>query len=116
MTQIVLKVVVSAVLIVAISEVAKRTSFVGALLGSLPLTSLLAMIWLYVDTGDTAKVAGLASGIFWLVLPSLALFLAFPVLLRAGYGFWQGLGIASGATVVLYAAEIWALDFFGIRL
>ena len=63
----------TAVLVVAISEVAKRSSLLGAVLASIPLTSVLAMIWLYADTGDAEKVADLATGIFWLVLPSLAL-------------------------------------------
>ena len=65
----VIKLIVSAALIVTIAEVSKRTALLGALLASLPLTSLLAMVWLYIDTGDVTTVANLASGIFWLVLP-----------------------------------------------
>ncbi len=116
MVQIVIKLIVSAVLIVAISELSKRTTTLGALLASLPLTSLLAMIWLYVDTRDTAKVADLAGGIFWLVLPSLALFLVLPALLRWGYSFWAAVSIACVATIVCYAAELGVLRMLGIRL
>ena len=83
MLAVTIKIVVTAVLVVAISEVAKRSTLLGAVLASLPLTSLLAMIWLYADTGDAQQVADLASGIFWLVLPSLVLFVALPLLLRA---------------------------------
>jgi hypothetical protein len=116
MVQTVIKLIASAVLIVVIAEVAKRTILIGALLASLPLTSLLAMIWLYVDTGDTTRVADLASGIFWLVLPSLALFLVLPALLRSGYSFWTALGIGCLVTFASYAAEIGVLRLFGIRL
>jgi hypothetical protein len=82
-----IKVLLTSVLVVAVSEAAKRSALFGAIIASIPLTSVLAMIWLYVDTGDTEKVARLATGIFWLVLPSLVLFLALPLLLRAGVDF-----------------------------
>src|SRR5262245_34999072 len=116
MLQSLIRLIVSALIIVAVAEVSKRTTTVGALLASLPLTSLLGMTWLYVETGDTTKVAALAGSIFWLVLPSLGLFLILPPLLRAGYAFWPALGIGCGATVVLYVAEIWVLDAIGVRL
>ena len=67
-----------------VSELAKRSSFWGAALASLPLTSLLAFVWLYLDTGDIQKVSSLSQGIFWLVLPSLLLFVVLPLLLRSG--------------------------------
>ena len=116
MLQVVIKLIVSALIVVAVSEVSKRTTTVGALLASLPLTSLLAMTWLYVETGDTTKVADLAGSIFWLVLPALALFLILPALLRAEYAFWPSLGIGCGATVAVYVAEIWVLGAIGVRL
>ncbi|HEX9881943.1 MAG TPA: DUF3147 family protein [Hyphomicrobium sp.] len=110
----VLKVVITALVVVAIAEVAKRSTFVAAIVASLPLTSLLAMIWLYADTGDTHKVADLAGGIFWLVLPSLALFIALPLMLRAGWSFGISLLAASALTVACYFAMIALLKRFGI--
>ena len=95
MLPVALKVVLTALLVVAIAEIAKRSTFAGAVLASIPITSVLAMVWLYADTGDTEKVAGLASGIFWLVLPSLALFIALPLLLRAGWPFGASLAAAA---------------------
>ena len=86
-----IKTLLSAILIVAIAELGKRSSFWGAALASLPLTSLLAMIWIYLDTRDTAQIAATASSIFWLVIPSLLLFLLLPLLLRAGWNFWLAL-------------------------
>ena len=81
------KILVSAVLIVLISEIAKRNTLFGALVASLPVTSLLAFIWLYLDTGDSARIAALSTGVFWLVLPSLAFFVVLPLALRAGWAF-----------------------------
>ena len=103
------KVAISALVIVIVSELAKRSSLVGALVASLPLTSLLAFIWLYIDTGDAAKVSSLSVDIFWLVLPSLALFLVLPLLLRLGLGFWGSLMVASAATVACYGAAVFIL-------
>jgi hypothetical protein len=112
----VVKIVLTSILVVAISETAKRSSLAGAVLASLPLTSLLAFVWLYVDTGDTAKVASLATGIFWLVLPSLVLFVALPVVLARGIGFWTGLAGSIALTVACYFAMIWVLGRLGIEI
>lgn len=112
----VLKVVVTAILVTAIAEIAKRSTFVGAVLASIPLTSVLAFIWLYADTGDTEKVAALATGIFWLVLPSLALFIALPLMLRAGWPFGLSLAGASALTAVCYFAMVAILDRLGIAI
>lgn len=116
MLQYVIKVIVSAVLIVVISEVAKRNSIWAATLASLPLISLLAFIWLYVETGDANRIASLSQGIFWLVLPSLVLFLLFPVLLRAGWHFWPGLFVSCLATAGAYAATMWLLSQFSVKV
>jgi hypothetical protein len=109
-----LKVGVTAVLVVAISEVAKRSTLAGAVLASIPLTSVLAMVWLYADTGDSERVAELAAGIFWLVLPSLVLFIALPLLLRAGWPFVLSLLAAGALTVACYFAMLALLKRLGI--
>ena len=111
-----LKIGLSALILVAVAEVAKRSTFWAAALASLPLTSLLAFVWLYLDTGDVQKVAALAGGIFWLVLPSLLLFVLLPVLLRLGWGFWASLAVSSAATALAYVGMIRLLAAFGIRL
>jgi hypothetical protein len=114
--QYALKVALSALVIVAVAELAKRSSAAGALLASLPLTSLLAFVWLYVDTGNAEKVATLCASMFWLVLPSLALFVVLPWLLRHGWAFWPGLAAAAGATVVAYLIMLGILARLGIEL
>ena len=111
-----IKVAITAVLVVAIAEVAKRSSLAAALLASIPVTSVLAMIWLYADTGDAGKVADLASGIFWLVLPSLVLFIALPLMLRAGWAFIPSLAVACGLTVAAYFLMLALLQRFGIAI
>lgn len=116
MWQYALKVALTAVVVVAVAELAKRSTFWGALLASLPMVSLLAFVWLYLDTGTTERVAALSQGIFWLVLASLPLFLVLPALLRAGWPFWPSLGASCVLTVGAYFALIWALGRLGIRI
>lgn len=116
MWQYPVKIILSAALLVAVAEVAKRSSFWAAALASLPLTSLLAFVWLYLDSGDTEQVAALCYGIFWLVLPSLVLFIALPLLLRGGLGFWLSLAVACFATGAAYFGMVKILGVMGIRI
>src|SRR3569833_1419599 len=108
MWQTIAKIAISALLITGISDIAKRSSFWAAALASLPLTSLLAFVWLYLESGDAQRVASLSQSIFWLVLPSLPLFLLLPVLLR--------LGAACAVTALIYVAMVWLLGRFGVQL
>jgi hypothetical protein len=85
--RIILKVVITAVVVTGISEIAKRSNLFGALLASLPLTSLLAFIWLYIDNHEKEPVAKLSMDIFWMVIPSLAFFPVFSYLLRQTFHF-----------------------------
>ena len=110
------KIAITTALIVAISEIAKRSSFFGALLASIPLVSVLAMVWLYIDTKDTAKVSALSTGVFWLVLPSLALFVCLPLLLKMGWSFYLSMAVAIGVTVACYGLMVLVLNQLGIRL
>jgi hypothetical protein len=116
MWQFAVKVILTTAVVVAVSEIAKRSSFWGALLASLPLTSLLAFVWIYLETGNAQTVAGLSQGIFWLVLASLPLFLILPALLRAGWTFWPSLGLACAVTVGAYFALVWLLGRLGVQI
>jgi len=98
----ILKFFVSALIIVLVSEIAKRSSGFAALIASLPLTSLLAIIWLHIDGSESTQIAELSSQIFWLVLPSLVFFLVLPLLLQKGLGFWPSLALSATATTVCY--------------
>jgi len=112
----IVKILITVLLVVTISELSNRNSFLGALLASVPLVSVLAMIWLYVDTGDVAKVSELASSVFWLVLPSLALFIALPLMLSQGVNFYLSLTISIVITVICYGLLVVILRFYGIEL
>ena len=109
-----IKLAVSAAIIVAVSELAKRQPTWGGLLASLPLLSLLAITWLYVDTHDVRQVSQLSISIFWLVLPSLVFFLALPLLLRQGLGFAGSLSLAILLTMAAYALMLEGLKRLGI--
>lgn len=111
-----IKVLLTSILVVSASEAAKRNVVVGAVIASLPLTSLLAMVWLYADTRDPEKVATLADGIFWLILPSLTLLLVLPLLLRKGVPFAASLAISVVLTAASYFAMLAVLKWFGIHL
>lgn len=97
-----LKVALSALVIVAVTELAKRSTLWAAVLVSLPLTSLLAFVWLRLDGSSNEQIAELAGSTLWLVLPSLVLFVVFPILLRANVGFWFSLASACGITALAY--------------
>jgi F0F1-type ATP synthase assembly protein I len=115
-TYYVIKLVISALLILVISELAKRSSLLGGLIASLPLVSILAFLWLYIDTRSLEKVSALSQSIFWLVLPSLSLFLALPWLLRKTENFYLSLGLSVAVMFGLYAVMVLALRRFGVEL
>ena len=116
MIYLVVKALVSGVVVAAASEVARRWPGWGALIVSLPLVSILAMIWLWRDTGDRARLAAHSEATFWFVVPSLPMFLLVPFLLRHGASFWLALFAGCALTVVLYSAMVWAGPKFGLRL
>lgn len=117
MTQYLIKVLVSAIIIVAVTEVTKRGgTFWGGVLASLPVTSLFAFIWLYAETRNAAQISSLSTAIFWLVLPSLTLFITLPVLLNRGVAFPLALTIALGVMVAAYLATAALVSRFGIKI
>lgn len=110
------KAALTGLLAAAVSEIARRYPGWGGLVASLPLVSLMAMLWLWRDTGDPAQVAALSTGIFWFILPSLPLFLVIPALIKAGVGFWPTMGGGIMLTLALYALMFWAAPRLGIVL
>jgi hypothetical protein len=104
------------VIVAAVSEIARRYPGWGGLLASLPLTSLLAMLWLWRDTGDPQRVAELSVSTIWFFVPSVPLFIALPLLIRSGLGFWPSLAIVVVGTLALYAIMFWAAPKLGLRL
>jgi hypothetical protein len=116
MLYLTLKAVISGILIAVVSEVAKRYPGVGALIASLPLVSVLGMIWLWRDKPDVANMAAHAEATFWYVLPSLPMFLLIPTLLRAQVDFWIALGAGCLLTMLLYAIMAWIGPRYGLPI
>ncbi len=102
MLYLAIKAGISGILVAIASEVARRYPGFGGMIASLPLVSILAMIWLYRDTSDPVAIAQHATATFWYVLPSLPMFLLVPFLIGRGLSFWPALAAGSAVTVLLY--------------
>ena len=110
------KAAISGVIIALVSEIAKRQPGFGALVASLPLISILGMLWLWRDTADPERLAAHSQATFWYVLPSLPMFLIVPALLRRGVNFWMALGAGCAVTIGLYLGMTAIGPRFGLKL
>lgn len=116
MLYLAIKAGLSGIIIAIVSEVAKRYPGFGALIASLPLVSLLGMIWLWHDKPDIPNMTAHVQATFWFVLPSLPMFLLIPFLLRSGWSFWGALAAGCALTILLYGLMTWIGPRFGLRL
>ena len=116
MVYLIIKALLSGVIVMAVSEIARRSPTFGALVASLPLVSLLGILWLWRDTADTNRIANHAEATFWYVIPSLPMFLALPALLRHGVNFWWAMAAAIALTIALYFGTVLIAARFGVRL
>ena len=116
MLYLAVKAALSGIIIAIVSEVAREHAAFGALIASLPLISILGMIWLWRDTADRARIAMHDEATFWFVLPSLPMFLLIPLMLRNGAGLWVSLLVGCIATVALYALMLSVGPRLGLRL
>lgn len=111
-----LKAVLSGAIIVAVGELAKKNNTAASIVHSLPLVSLLALIWLYSDTRDTGLIARHMGGTLWFVLPTLPMFVVVPWMLRRGVAFWPALGAGVALTVTLYFLTMRLLKAAGVNI
>jgi uncharacterized membrane protein (GlpM family) len=111
----ILKVLISAILIVAITEISKRSTLMAGILASIPLVSVLAMIWIYVDTKNIETISKLSLSVFWLVIPSLILFITLPIFLKY-INFYISLLCSISLTIVGYYVMVLLLRKYGISL
>ena len=111
-----IKALISGVIVAAVSEIAKRYPGFGGLIASLPLVSVLGMLWLWRERPDAANMAAHAEATFWFVLPSLPMFLAIPAMLRAGINFHVALALGCLLTIILYLGMIAIAPRFGLKL
>lgn len=112
----IVKAALSGLLVLLISEFAKRNPAAGALIASLPFVSILAMIWLWGETQDSERIASHSEATFWYVLPSLPMFLILPWMLRQGIGFWVALASVCVLTSLFYFVTVLIAAKFGIKL
>jgi hypothetical protein len=116
MLYLTVKAALSGVIIAIVSEVARRSPTLGALIVSLPLVSILGILWLWHDTSDAERIAAHAQATFWYVLPTLPMFLVMPAMLRHGIDIWSTLVACCLITFALYLGTIWLLAKFGVTL
>lgn len=115
-SEFIIRALLSGLIIAAIAVIGRKAPALAAMVASLPLISIIGMIWLWRDTGDTKLLADHAEATFWYVLPSLPMFLAVPWMLRTGLNFWIALAAGIALTFVLYLLTIGIAARFGVRL
>lgn len=115
MNWIVTKYLITAAVVVLVSECAKRSDKIGGFIAALPLVTILTLIWLYVENQPQARLANHARYTFWYVLPTLPMFLLFPYLLPR-FGFWWALASCMVITVICFGLFAVVLHHFGIKL
>jgi hypothetical protein len=114
--QFLIKILISSLIIAISSEIAKRSTFMAAILISLPLTSILAIVWTYYESRNTQKVMSLSNDILLMVIPSLLFFIFLPFFLKTGIRFEYALGLSIGATAIAYGIYTIVLRRFGILM
>jgi hypothetical protein len=115
MQYLIMKYLITAGLVVLVSELAKRSDKLGSLVAALPLVTVLTLIWLYIEQQPEAKIANHAYYTFWYVLPTLPIFLLFPYLLPK-WGFVLTLLSCAIFTMVVFLCFALILKRFGIVL
>lgn len=109
------QVLLTAAVVVLVSELAKRSDRLGGLIAALPMVTVLTLIWLYLENQPVEKIANHAWYTFWYVIPTLPMFLVFPVLLPR-IGFWPALLVSVVITAVCFGLFALVLRRFGIEL
>ena len=115
MNWIIFKYLITAGVVVLISEVAKKSDRLGGLIAALPLVTVLALIWLYVENQSSEKISNHAYYTFWYVLPTLPMFLIFPYLLKK-FGFWITLSLSMVITLIIFYIFAKVMKSFGVDL
>ncbi|MFA5214783.1 DUF3147 family protein [Sulfuricurvum sp.] len=109
------KYLVTAGLIILISEAAKRSEKLGALITALPLVTFSVLIWMYMEKQPMDKIGNYVGYVFWYALPTMPMFLLFPMILGK-IGFWPTLGVSALITIVCFGIEVMILKRYGIEL
>ena len=116
MLYLLIKAAVSGIIVAAVSEVSKRYPGLGGLIASLPLVSVLGMMWLWGEKPDASNMAAHVQSTFWFILPSLPMFVVLSVLLRRGVPLWPSLMMGCALTIGLYFVTVWLVPRLGLKL
>jgi uncharacterized membrane protein (GlpM family) len=111
-----IKTLFSAFIISVIAYISRKNTTIGGLIASLPLTSILALVWMYHDGSSVQSMIDLSQIIFWMVIPSLIFFIVFPIFLRMNFPFYGALISSSLILIVTYALYTQLLSLFNIKL
>ena len=115
MAWIITKYLLTAAMVVFVSEVAKRSDKLGGFIAALPLMTILTLIWLYIERQPEDKIGNHAYYTFWYVIPTLPMFLLFPYLLPK-IGFWMTIGVSVIVTVICFGLFALLMKNFGVEL
>lgn len=116
MGYLIVKVGISAILIAIISEISRRNTLLGGILASVPLVSVLAILWIYWDTQNIKEIIYLSHSILWMIIPSLTFFIVFPILLQHKINFYSALFSALGVMIICYYFVVMMLRLAGIKI
>jgi F0F1-type ATP synthase assembly protein I len=116
MILLITKFLITSFIIVLVSEIAKRTDRVGALIASLPFVTIMVIIWLYVEKQGSEKIANHAYYTLWYVVPTLPMFALIPWMLRRGHNFWLTMAAGVALTFVSFLLTVWVGKKFGVHL
>ena len=116
MIQFLIKLLISSGIIIIVSEISKKDTLMGGIIVSIPLVSVLSMVWLYLETKIVENVSALSTSILWLIIPSLTLFIVLPILIKSGINFFISMCISILITMGCYWIMIIILGKFGIEL
>lgn len=111
MAYLIFKTTITALLVVVVSEIAKRHSLLAAIIAALPIVSILTFTWLYVETRDPQKVIALCEGIAWFILPTLVFFVVLPIMLKKGVAFAPAMLISLVPMAAVYLLFLWLRRF-----
>jgi len=115
MSWIITKYLLTAGMVVLISEIAKRSDKLGGFIAALPIMTLLTLLWLYLENQGSEKIANHAYYTFWYVIPTLPMFLLFPLLLPK-LGFWLTMGTSILITIACFGLFVMLMRNFGVEL
>jgi mannose/fructose/N-acetylgalactosamine-specific phosphotransferase system component IID len=107
---------VSSFIIALVSEIAKKFTTMGAVIASLPLTSMLVVFWLYRDTKDPILVIDFLDSMVWIILPSITFFIVFSLLLKKQFNFYLSMTLAIVAMLISYVIFLQLMKWFNIHI